>query len=162
VGARELPRSAVGGCPIDPSLRRNARFSQAWLSTEGLTVEYALKAFVSCDAVMVKGRWVRCGGASAHSRDPRRIELAGGGLSVVCDDLARAPAFMWIAVPNATPWMLGDHGTFWVAYRTARHRLIRITKRSKGSGSRLSFRIAFVNERGRPLQVREITGCVAG
>ncbi len=165
LGAKEL---SAGSSPIrsrclDPYTRARASFSSAWLSTDGLTVEYAVRrypgvALITCDEIRVGNRWLRCGGGVARSRDPHRIELAGAGLSIVCHDRAESPSFMWIAVPVATRWTLVDHDAFWVAYRSTHRRLIRASK----AGRTYRFGVAFVDERGRLLAERRITGAVAG
>jgi hypothetical protein len=159
VGARELSaRVAVRSCSIDPNLRAKAHFSQAWVSTEGLTVEFALSSvLLACDAVKDGGRWVPCAIRDSRSRDPQRIELAGGGLNVLCQRPTQIEA-MWVAVPRSATWTLVDHGNFWVAYRSARRPLIRVT--NKGSSGR--FRVAFFDQDRRLLRERRIMGYVAG
>lgn len=159
LGARELPaRFALRSCPIDRELRVNARFSQAWVSTEGLTVELVSPSvLVACDAVKERNRWVPCGLRATLSRDPRRVELSGGGLNVLCQRPTRIEA-MWIVVPRAATWAFVDHGNFWVAYRSPRRPLIRVTNR--GSSGR--FRVAFLDQRSRLLRERRIRGYVAG
>jgi hypothetical protein len=159
IGARELSaRVAVRSCPIDPHLRAKAHFSQAWVSTEGLTVELALSSvLLACDAVKDGDRWVPCGIRDSRSLDPRRVELTGGGLNVLCQKPTRIEA-MWVAVPRSATWTLVDHGNFWVAYRSARRPLIRVT--NKGSSG--SFRVAFLDQHSRLLRERRIMGYVAG
>ena len=159
LAARELSGRADAvrtGC-LDPHTRARARLSGAWLSTEGLTVEYSVSrsqtALIACDKIRVGQRWERCGLGAARSRVPGRIELAGGGLSVAC-----GVAFMWIAVPDETAWALVDHGSFWLAYPTAGRRLIRVSKTAISG----LFHLAFLDRHGRLFREKSIRGVVAG
>jgi len=160
LGARELSERTNpvrSGC-LDAYTRARARLSGAWLSTEGVTLEYSVSrskgvALVACDEIRVGQRWMRCGLGVGRSRDPARIELAGGGLSVIC-----GLAFMWVRVPDETAWTLVDHDAFWLAYPSAGRRLIRASKR--GTSGR--FRVAFLDGRGHLIRERAIRGVVAG
>jgi len=161
IGARGLPaRVAVRSCPIGRRSPAKGRFSEAWVSTEGLTVEFELNGsslLVGCDAVREGDRWVPCGGGDTRSGNPHRVELAGGALNLTCQRPTRIEA-MWVAVPRSATWTLVDHGNFWVAYLSARRPLIRVT--NKGSAGR--FLVAFLDQRSRVLRERTITGYVAG
>jgi hypothetical protein len=160
LGARELrAREAISACPIDRASLAKSRFSQAWVSTDGLTVELKSRpsVLIACDAARDGGRWEPCGSGDTRSLNPRRVELAGGSLDVACQSPTRIEA-MWIAVPRAANWTLVDHGRFWVAYSSARRPLIRISNR--GSSGR--FRVVFLDRRTRVLRERQITGYVAG
>ena len=116
----------------------------------------------ACEAMWIDGRWVLCGGGSARSRHPRRIELSGGGLNL-CARPRKAPRFgpfMWIAVPAATQWVLVDHDNYWVAYHVAGRRLLRISGLRRAPVSR--FNVAFVGRFGHVRQERQARGYVAG
>ena len=163
LGAKEVGEDAV---PFDPSCRgagAEARFSDAWLSTEGLTVTYVTGGTpFACDRVFVHGRWRLCGVGSARSREPRHIELAGGGLDFCfrAGSKPRYHPFMWIAVPRATPWVLVDHYRYWVAYRTAGRRLLRISGLRRARDFRV--KVVLADETGKVLRERTVRGYVAG
>ena len=164
LGARELPEQSV---PLSPSCRgagARAKFSTAWVSTEGLTVSYAIAGTVAfaCEAAMIDGRWMLCGGGSARSRIPRRVELAGGGLNLCVPrrEKSRFGPFMWIAVPAETHWVLVDHHTHWVAYRVVGGRLLRISGLRRAREFRVN--VAFFDRSGRVQSEREARGYVAG
>jgi hypothetical protein len=110
---------------------------------------------------MVDGKWVRCGGGSARSRDPRRVELSGGGLNL-CFPSGGKPRFgpfMWIAVPRDL-WVLVDHYSYWVAYRPTGGRLLRISGHKRAREVRVN--VVFVDPSGRVRREREAKGYVAG
>jgi hypothetical protein len=135
-----------------------SRFSQAWVSTDGLTVEFKYRSvLIACDAVRDGDRWIPCGERDTRSGNPRRVELAGGSLDVLCQKPIRMEA-MWVAVPRAAIWTLVGHGTFWIAYRSAHRPLIRVTNRGRDG----RFRVAFLDQRGRALSERQIMGYTAG
>lgn len=166
VGAKELLRRAraARSCAPDPGLQIKS-MGRAWLSTDGLSVEYLVEGsppLVACGAVRRKGRWASCAFGVARSRDARRIELAGGGLDILCSRPGKPLAFMWIAVPRKAPWALVDHRSFWVAYRSRESRRIHITATHGIVGSSLSVRVAFLDGRGRELAEKTATGYVAG
>ncbi len=124
------------GRPWCPAARERARFSAAWISTEGLTVSYAVgrSAPFACDGVLVNRRWVLCGGGSAHFRD----------------------------VPAQAAWVLVDHHSYWVSYRTTGRRLLRISGLRGIERGRFRVKLAYLDERGRTLRVRRAMGYVAG
>ena len=70
---------------------------------------------------------------------------------------------MWIATPRRAAWALVDHGSFWVAYRAPRSRLVRISGIT-GINPQGSFRVraAFLAVGGRRLAEATIRGFVAG
>lgn len=116
----------------------------------------------ACDAVWIDGRWVHCGGRPARSRDPRRIELSGGGLNL-CFRHGKKPRFgpfMWIAVPAETQWVLVDHYSYWVAYRAAGRRLLRISGLRRAPDFRV--KVAFLDRSGEVRRERQARGYVAG
>jgi hypothetical protein len=156
----------VPGRPWCPAARGPARFSTAWISTEGLTVSYAVgrSPLVACDGLLVNRRWLLCGGSSAHFRAPARVEQAGGGLSLCWNPNARPRyrPFMWIAVPVSAAWVLVDHHGYWVTYRARGRRLLRISGLGGIERSRLRVKLAYLDERGRTLRERQTTGYVAG
>jgi hypothetical protein len=156
----------VPGRPWCPAARGGARFSAAWISTVGLTVSYAVgrSPLVACDGLLVNGRWLLCGGSSAHFRDPARVEQAGGGLSLCWNPNARPRyrLFMWIAVPVRAAWVLVDHHGYWVSYRTRGTRLLRISGLLGMERGRFRVKLAYLDGRGRTLRERQATGFVAG
>jgi hypothetical protein len=166
VGARAIPANAaiLRRCPPDPSLRGRRKLAGAWLSTDGLSVGYYVKGtppLFACDAARLGSRLRRCTGAASPVRDPDRLAKAGGSLAIC--RAARPLAFMWIAPPAAAAWALVDHASYWVAYRTPRSRLLRISG-TKGVNPQGSFRarIAFLRLDGRLLREETVRGSVAG
>jgi hypothetical protein len=166
LGAKELPERSAWLRSSCRGLGEKPKFSTAWLSTEGLTVLYVVRVGRSvafaCDAVWADDRWVLCGGGSARSRDPRRVELAGGGLNF-CFRPGGEPRFrpfMWIAVPAETNWVLVDHYSYWVAYRAAGRRLLRISGLRRAPDFRV--KVAFFDQSGQVRREREARGYVAG
>jgi hypothetical protein len=164
--AKRLAARSVSVRTWCPAARARARFSTAWISTEGLTVSYAVgrSAPFACDGVLVNRRWVLCGGSSAHFRDPARVEQSGGGLNL-CWNPNKRPryrAFMWVAAPVQAAWALVDHHSYWVSYRTNRTRLLRISGLRGIERSRFRVKLAYLDERGRTLRERQATGYVAG
>ena len=165
LGAKELSARSVpmrSNC-LDPALRERATFSRAWLSTDGLTRQYVVERspgvrLVACDAIRHQGRWLRCGLGHASSLDPGQIETAGGGLSFVCDDLARATSFMWVGPPRTAMWTLVDHGSYWLAYRSSGRRLLRVSK----AGRAFHLHVVYLGRRARLVRERIVTGAVAG
>jgi hypothetical protein len=166
LAAKELAARSLPSRRWCPAARGGARFSTAWISTEGLTVSYAVgrSPLVACDGLLVNGRWLLCGGSSAHFRDPARVEQAGGGLSLCWNSDARPRyrLFMWIAAPVQAPWVLVDHRDYWVSYRTRGTRLLRISGLLGTERSRFRVKLAYLDERGRTLRERQATGSVAG
>jgi len=114
--------------------------------------------------VLVNRRWVLCGGGSAHFRDPARVEQAGGGLNLCWDqnERPRYLQFMWVAVPAQAAWVLVDHHSYWVSYRTTGRRLLRISGLRGIERGRFRVKLAYLDERGRTLRVRRAMGYVAG
>jgi hypothetical protein len=80
----------------------------------------------------------------------------------MCNRPRKAPRFgpfMWIAVPAATHWVLVDHVSYWVAYRVAGRRLLRISGLRRGD---LRVNVAFVDRSGHVRSERQARGYVAG
>jgi hypothetical protein len=159
-----VPEQSV---PLSPTCRdggRRATFSTAWVSTEGLTASFDIAGTVAfaCEAAMIDGRWMLCGGGSARSSNPRRVELSGGGLNlcVPSREKSRFGPFMWIAVPAEAQWVLVDHDGYWVAYRTAGRRLLRISGLRQTAEFRVN--VAFFDRSRRVRLERQARGYAAG
>jgi len=165
-GARTLSAhsTALRSCPPDPSLRGRTSLAGAWLSTDGLSVGYYVKGappLWACDAARTAGRLRRCAGGASPARTPDRVARAGGSVGIC--SVSKRVAFMWIASPARAGWALVDHGSFWVAYRTPKSRLLRISG-TKGVNPQGSFRIAiaFLEPGGRVFAEEIVRGFVAG
>jgi hypothetical protein len=158
IAIRALPRS----CRANPRGRR----VRGWLSPEGVSIVYTDRRSSlprACDAILVGRRWERCSVGVARSRDPRRIQRAGGALGV-CTRGGRWRAFMWIRSSRRSAWALVARRGYWVAYRTAGVRLIRIsgTERRAARADRFRTTVVFLDRRGRVVERRRVVGAVAG
>jgi hypothetical protein len=160
LGARALAPGtpAVRDCPADASLRGRTRVIGAWVSAEGLSVGYAVHGtppLFACDATRVGGRWQRCARASSPTRDPERLVRAGGSVG-----LCGARAFMWIAPPVQSRWVLVEHASYWTAYPSPATRLLRVSGTKDGSAFRVH--VAFLTGDARLIAEKTIKGFVAG
>jgi hypothetical protein len=168
VATRELEDATriARACPPPHELRRRTSNNRAWISVDGLSIEYPVKAsrlLWACDAVFGRGRWRRCAGALGRFRNPERLAQSGGAVDLVCWPYRDGIAFMWIAAPQGVSWALVDHGSFWMAYKAPRTRRLRVSGTS-GIDNRGSFRldVAFLDAHLHELDRREVEGAVAG
>jgi hypothetical protein len=162
VGAKRIALTAV---PRSCRAERHRPGVRGWLSPEGLSIVYTDERSSlprACDAVLVGRRWERCAVGVARSRNPHRIQRAGGALGV-CTRGGTWRAFMWVASPPRSSWALVRRRGYWVAYRTDGASLIRISGTERPARSdQFRTTVVFVDARGRVVERRHVVGYVAG
>lgn len=163
IGAKTIPGTSkpARSCPFPSDrLRSKATLSGAWISTEGLSVEYEVDGYpplYMCDAVWKAGRWQRCGAGAARSQDPLRIERAGGLRYYVCPLGVGRVSFQWIAVRRQAAWTLVDHDSFWVAYSSGGRKRLRVSFRRIFA----PMHVVYLDRAGRTLAEKLIQGSAA-
>jgi hypothetical protein len=120
------------------------------------------RGMASCDTIQTRrGGWRACSlGLSPWAVRP--LVVAGGGLGF-CEGGPRVVGFLCVAPRPGARWVLVDQGAFWLAYPVGAHPAIRVsTPVGVNLSGSLRAAVAFLDGRGRALQVTQVQGAVAG
>ena len=146
-------------CPEAEELHERVTPVGAWISTDGLSVGYAINgesALHSCDAEFVDGRWERCSQNTVTLDALSAEELTKEESAAVCEDPPPSRGYVWVAVPSGTAWALVDHRSFWVAYFAVNKPAIRVSTTEGLSSGSPNGTLAFVDQDGRVVTEQEI------